>query len=43
MTAPTETETLTDLSNIPPLGHGSHDSIVDGCCIMEAVAWLPWS
>jgi hypothetical protein len=47
MPAPTETvPTPMDLSAIPPLGHGSHDSIVDGCCIMEAVAFVarePWS
>ena len=35
-----------DLSKLPPLASGSHKSINDGMCIMEAVAYVagePWS
>ena len=36
----------TRLALIPPLGEGSHSSIEDGACIMEAAAFIagePWS
>ena len=34
------------LDALPPLGVGAHASPDEGCCIMEAVAWVsgaPWS
>lgn len=36
---------MTDLTTVPPLSRGSHASIADGACFMEAVAFVagePW-
>ena len=37
---------LRDITTLPPLSAGAHKNLEEGCCIMEAVAWVagePWT